>query len=152
MRKMQFFFVFLWKYAWKSFRIWSYENKIFFWIFLEKTRCFNIEFIFYSVNIQPDIMQNWLKNTRENKKNWKDFLISHFFLIFLNNNIIIYIIINKYILNIYGLGWAHESWVGSISAQQIFFSFLRSGWTRPMEMVLDHPHNYWRKPAVQDMN
>jgi hypothetical protein len=26
---------------------------------LEKTRYFNTGFVFYSVNIQPDIMQNW---------------------------------------------------------------------------------------------
>jgi hypothetical protein len=62
------------------FRIWPYENKNFFFkreidlkvfeIFFEndlnfflkyfkKTGYFNTGFIFYSVNIQPNIMQNW---------------------------------------------------------------------------------------------
>jgi hypothetical protein len=30
-----------------------------FWNILEKNEYFNTEFIFYSVNIQPDIMKNW---------------------------------------------------------------------------------------------
>jgi hypothetical protein len=31
----------------------------FFWNISEKTGYFNIGFVFYNVNIQPDIMQNW---------------------------------------------------------------------------------------------
>jgi hypothetical protein len=31
---------------------------IFFWNISEKNRYFNTEFVFYNVNIQPDIMQN----------------------------------------------------------------------------------------------
>ena len=31
----------------------------FFWNILEKTGYFNTGFVFYSINIQPDIMQNW---------------------------------------------------------------------------------------------
>jgi hypothetical protein len=53
------------KYAWKNFRIWPCTIKYFFLFeifflknILEKTRYFNTGFIFYSVNIQPDIMQN----------------------------------------------------------------------------------------------
>ena len=33
--------------------------EIFFRTFSEKTEYFNTEFVSYSVNIQPDIMQNW---------------------------------------------------------------------------------------------
>jgi hypothetical protein len=38
-----------------------FENvlKFFFWNISEKTGYFNTGFVFYSVNIQPDIMQNW---------------------------------------------------------------------------------------------
>jgi hypothetical protein len=34
----------------------------FFEIFWKKTEYFNTGFVFYSVNIQSDIMQNWYKN------------------------------------------------------------------------------------------
>jgi hypothetical protein len=63
---MQFFFNE--KYAWKNFRIWPYAWKIFYlfiYLFLmfsnisEKKGYFNTGFVFYSVNIQPDIMKNW---------------------------------------------------------------------------------------------
>jgi hypothetical protein len=72
---MQFLFLvfFFEKYAWKNLRIWSYATKyfflfenvlIFFKIFQSKTGYFNTGyfntgFVFYSVNVQPDIMQNW---------------------------------------------------------------------------------------------
>jgi len=43
-----------------------HENKIyiflflfFFWNISEKNGCFNTGFVFYNVNIQSDIMQNW---------------------------------------------------------------------------------------------
>jgi hypothetical protein len=72
MKKMQFLF-FYEKYAWKFFRIWPYATKnifflfenvlkiiyLFFWNISEKIGYFNTGFVFYSVNIQPDIMQNW---------------------------------------------------------------------------------------------
>ena len=35
---------------------------VFFLNISEKTGYFNTGFVFYSVNIQPDIMQNWKKN------------------------------------------------------------------------------------------
>jgi len=61
---------FLWKkYALEKFRIWPYATKYIFFIFWnkdfflwnisKKTLYFNTGFVFYSVNIQPDIMQNW---------------------------------------------------------------------------------------------
>ena len=69
MKKMQFLFFFYEKYAWNNFRIWPYATKYFFLFenalnffkknILKKTGYFNTGFIFYSVNIQPDIMQNW---------------------------------------------------------------------------------------------
>jgi len=76
-------FVFLRKYAWKSFKIrpYAWKQKIlvfflkgnqfksceiffeFFWkVFRnisEKTKYFNTGFVSYSINIQLDIMQNW---------------------------------------------------------------------------------------------
>jgi len=78
-------FVFLWKYVWKLLGFgYMHENKIFFfwkrklilknfeiffWIFKkkirnvsEKTKYFNTGYISYSVNIQPNIMQNWWEN------------------------------------------------------------------------------------------
>jgi len=36
-----------------------FEFLFFFSNISEKTRYFNIGFVFYSVNIQPNIMQNW---------------------------------------------------------------------------------------------
>jgi hypothetical protein len=33
----------------------------FFWNISEKTRYFNTGFIFYNVNIQPNIMQKWVE-------------------------------------------------------------------------------------------
>jgi len=65
MKKMHFFYE---KYAWKNFRIWPYATKYFFFlkmflffkkIFWRKTGYFNTRFVFYNVNIQSDIMQNW---------------------------------------------------------------------------------------------
>jgi hypothetical protein len=62
---MQFFYE---KHAWKNFRIWPYAIKyffflkmfwIFFWNIFDETEYFNTGFVFYSINIQPDIMQNW---------------------------------------------------------------------------------------------
>jgi hypothetical protein len=43
----------------KSF--WDFVLKYFdfFWNISKKIRYFNTGFVFYSVNIQPDIMQNW---------------------------------------------------------------------------------------------
>ena len=70
MKKMQFLF-FYEKYDLKNFKIWPYATKYFFLFFenvlnffffgklSEKTRYFNTGFVFYSVNIQPNIMQNW---------------------------------------------------------------------------------------------
>ena len=46
----------------------------FFFNISEKTGYFNTGFVFYNVNIQPDIIQNWLKNNGENHKFFsKDF-------------------------------------------------------------------------------
>jgi hypothetical protein len=74
MKKDAIFVFFNEKYAWKNFRIWPYTTKYFFlfenvlkyffiiisfWNILEKTRYFKTGFVFYSVNIQPDIMHNW---------------------------------------------------------------------------------------------
>jgi len=72
MRKMQFFYE---NMLGKVLRFGRMHKKIFFFkgeiilkaflyiyfveIFLEKTKYFNTRFLFYSVNIQPDIMQNW---------------------------------------------------------------------------------------------
>ena len=65
----------------------------------EKTGYFNTRFVFYSVNIQPDIMKNWQKNI------WKksQFFLNDFWNLFLDffvflkeiYNIILYIL-NKY--------------------------------------------------------
>ena len=54
-----FFFVFEKGNWFKSF--WDFFLKCFdfFWNVSEKTGYFNTGFVFYSVNIQPDIMQNW---------------------------------------------------------------------------------------------
>jgi hypothetical protein len=70
MKKMYFLF-FYEKHAWNNFRTWPYATKYFFsfwkcfeffliifWNILEKTEYFNTGFVFYSVDIQPDIMQN----------------------------------------------------------------------------------------------
>jgi len=44
----------------KVFLIFFFENVLnFFWNISEKPGYFNTEFLFYNVNIQPDIMQNW---------------------------------------------------------------------------------------------
>jgi hypothetical protein len=67
MKKMQFLF-FYENYACKNFRIWPYATKIIFFVFenvlnffkkyFGENWYFNTGFVFYSVNIQPDIMQN----------------------------------------------------------------------------------------------
>ena len=64
------FFCFLWKYDWKTFRIWPYAQKqkkikwkfFIFFKFWRKLGIFNIESVSYSVSLQPDIMQNYWKN------------------------------------------------------------------------------------------
>jgi len=43
----------------KVFEIFWKCFEFFFWNISEKTGYFNTGFVFYSVNIQPDIMQNW---------------------------------------------------------------------------------------------
>jgi len=48
---------------------------------LEKTKYFNIVSVSYSVNKQPDIMQNYWKNMRENHK-YFEMTIGIFFLNF----------------------------------------------------------------------
>jgi hypothetical protein len=64
-----------------------------------KTRYFNTRFVSYSVNIQPNIMQNYWKNMRENKKYFErthgNFWIFFCFFLFLllYNFFIIFIII-----------------------------------------------------------
>jgi len=78
---------------------------IFFWNILKKTRYFNIAFVFYNINIKPDIMQNWLKNIWENhnflkgfyeKKNWKFLVFLYYYFIY--NIIYTYILINLLLL------------------------------------------------------
>jgi hypothetical protein len=69
MKKMQFLF-FLMKNMLRKFlgfghmqqnifSFWKCFEIFFFWNISEKTRYFNTGFVFYSVNIQPDIMYNW---------------------------------------------------------------------------------------------
>jgi hypothetical protein len=66
-----------------------------------KTRYFNTRFVSYSVNIQPNIMQNYWKNMRENKKYFErthgNFWIFFLFLFLLLYNFLLFLLL-------YGLG------------------------------------------------
>jgi len=58
--KTKYFFLFLKREInLKVFEIFYKKFFEFFWNISEKTGYFNTGFLFYSVNIQPDIMQNW---------------------------------------------------------------------------------------------
>jgi hypothetical protein len=58
--KTKYFFLFLKREInLKVFEIFYKKCFEFFWNISEKTGYFNTGFLFYSVNIQPDIMQNW---------------------------------------------------------------------------------------------
>jgi len=54
---------------------------LFFWNFLEKTKYFNTGSVSYNVNIQPNIMQNYWKNMRENHK-YFEITLGNFFYFF----------------------------------------------------------------------
>jgi len=64
------------------------KQRFFLWNISKKTWYFNTGFVFYSVNIQPDIMQNWYKNIWENH-NFFERIFEIFFIYFL-----LYVLIN----------------------------------------------------------
>jgi len=67
MKKMQFLFfmknmlvkILEFGHMQQKIYIFYFEIFLFFWNISEKIGYFNTGFVFYSVHIQPDIMQNW---------------------------------------------------------------------------------------------
>jgi hypothetical protein len=112
---------------------------------LEKIEYFNTGFIFYNVNILPDIMQNWYKNIWENHPFFKGFLKKklEFFFCFFSK----YYNILLYIKKLYRLGQAQPQkrsgrfrpqMVGPISAPHLFIYFFGVGPDLAQKFRLGH--------------
>jgi len=97
----------------------------FFWNISEKTRYFNTRSVFYSVNIQPDIMQNWYKNFWDNQK-----ILKWFFEFFLD-----FVLFFKY-YNIYYYKLINITYKWAGPAQLIGSQLGMSGCVGPVRQVL----------------